>query len=101
MELDSFFRSYEEFALFVKKIVENKKRAQRILEHEKSHFRKARELGYHPIYFAKDYGREYGFQVVIPGEISPEHQVLIALAPENPSERDFALARECGGMGEK
>jgi hypothetical protein len=77
-----------------------------LIAHEKAHFNRARELGYDAKYWVEFMGSStiilLSSGVYVSERMpSPEHKVLIALAPENPSERDFVLARECGGRGEK
>lgn len=68
-------------------------RVREIVEHERSHYEKATQLGYKPSYQlivtrADDSKRSYmeGHALVtIPGEVKREDSIEIALAPSDPS----------------
>ncbi|NCO11063.1 hypothetical protein CO038_02685 [Candidatus Pacearchaeota archaeon CG_4_9_14_0_2_um_filter_39_13] len=67
-----------------------------LVEHEKSHYDKSRELGYSPRYevgFDTKMKRVVSISTIIPPPISPEDDLEIALAPRLASPGDVRAAR--------
>ena len=87
MKLDIYFDSEEKFIKIMERL-KDKEKSKKIIEHELAHYRKALELGYSPIFLAKDCGNNYRFQVITLEDRTHEHEILIALAPQEPSEGD-------------
>jgi|SRR3989338_2801037 len=97
------FESDENFINFLLKLNKRNRYIRKVLEHEKEHLNKARELGYDsqlavvvwdtmpPILLAETI--EY-----VGAKPTLQDQIKIALAPQKPSKADYRLAR---GLGEK
>lgn len=103
-EIDLICENEDEFIVNLIKYTSLEK-ISRIFEHEKSHFDMAKKLRYKPVYGIKIYLKNNNEKIletdvyVLNGFRKEEDVIKIALAPKNPSEVDYALAREYGWRG--
>jgi len=91
------FGSYDEHFTFLKdKCMFSISEAREIIDHEREHYLKAKELGYSPIYAAYaviDSPMAHIASLVDFNEdVSPEDMIKICLAPKKPSIDDKKLA---------
>jgi hypothetical protein len=81
---------------------------EKLIEHERSHYKKALELGvkindYELSFFSFMEIVHFGIRASMGIDISTKYEdvISIALAPLRPSKSDYALAKECGWNGEE
>ncbi len=96
------FNTPKNFRKALEEIV-SQRQVEELFEHENAHYEKAKKLGYSP-YFIIRLAEEEGINKIYcsinlreaqNAQISPEHRIMIALAPKNPSEQDYMTAEEC------
>jgi hypothetical protein len=100
------FNTPENFKKALEEIV-SQRQVEELFEHENAHYEKARELGYDASFIIEEIWERKSKKIlcsicldnVIYGTVPPEHLIAIALAPKNPSKRDYMVAEEYSLFG--
>lgn len=99
---ESAFDNEKDFSEHLKKLLleEEESYVQNIIDHEKAHYEKAKELGYTPLFFIKERSSTQGNEQINRLDISVRinsaiwvwDKKKILLAPKNPSPSDLEKA---------
>jgi hypothetical protein len=88
----------KEYLKILKEKLPDRSKIPAIIEHEKAHFEKAKEIGYQAIYLLRIRKKRNGIETYQPGvypigDLTPKGHRTICLAPEDPSSEDLRNAR--------